>query len=371
MKPGNGKRITIFSAQQGHASISEAVLSHLKKAGYQATVHDVGDNALSLYKLFYLYFPGLFKVPFKLAELNRARGALDSFSASLYRAKVAQALKDDQPDLVISTWAFANSSIERALASSKIPFINVMTDPRTFHSIMPSQAAINLTFDQVASARTSSLGIPKDKIVESGWFVRNAYRPVRKDKVFLTSHDIAFDKPVLLLTSGSEGTNYILKLTPTLIQANLPVTIIVACGNNKRLFTLIEGMKKLNDLVHTPSKTTLIPIRFTKELHKYMQVADLVVGKAGPNVLFESVATHTPFFAITHISGQEDGNLDIIRDYQLGYVEENIMKAHKLITDLITHPEKLKQSNPRLKEMALHNKRSKQVLLDVISTVIR
>ena len=54
-----------------------------------------------------------------------------------------------------------------------------------------------------------------------------------------------------------------------------------------------------------------------------MRAADIVIGKAGPNTIFESVATRTPFFATSYLPGHETGNLEIITDYQIGLVAKN------------------------------------------------
>jgi UDP-N-acetylglucosamine:LPS N-acetylglucosamine transferase len=101
-----------------------------------------------------------------------------------------------------------------------------------------------------------------------------------------------------------------------------------------------------------------------------MQAADLVIGKAGPNMLFETVATETPFFAITHIAGQEDGNLDIIRDYNLGYVEENILKAQRILKQIINHPEQLDKFKTDILKLKKYNQQSKEKLLKIIANLI-
>jgi UDP-N-acetylglucosamine:LPS N-acetylglucosamine transferase len=98
-----------------------------------------------------------------------------------------------------------------------------------------------------------------------------------------------------------------------------------------------------------------------------MQAADIIVGKAGPNTLFESVATYKPFLAITHISGQEDGNLDIIREKKLGWVEENPLKASRKLHELINNLPLLTSLQPDILKMANHNLAAKKVLLKVLS----
>jgi UDP-N-acetylglucosamine:LPS N-acetylglucosamine transferase len=133
------------------------------------------------------------------------------------------------------------------------------------------------------------------------------------------------------------------------------------------MYRSVQALKKL--LAKTNDQQKLIALKFVTNGEEYMQAADLVIGKAGPNTIFESVATLTPFFAITHIAGQEDGNLDLIRDHQLGYVEENISKAQKLLSDIIENPQQLQDFQPHLKEIADFNRQSKQKLLNLIDSI--
>jgi UDP-N-acetylglucosamine:LPS N-acetylglucosamine transferase len=51
-----------------------------------------------------------------------------------------------------------------------------------------------------------------------------------------------------------------------------------------------------------------------------MASADVVMGKAGPNVLFEAVTLGKPFIATAYIPGQEEVNLDFIRRHKLGWI---------------------------------------------------
>jgi UDP-N-acetylglucosamine:LPS N-acetylglucosamine transferase len=99
-----------------------------------------------------------------------------------------------------------------------------------------------------------------------------------------------------------------------------------------------------------------------------MQAADLVLGKAGPNTLFESVATLTPFFAITYIA-QEEGNLEIVKEQQLGYVEDKARAANKKILDIIKHPEQLEKFQEHLLDLKKYNQQSIDVLIKEIDKI--
>ena len=173
------------------------------------------------------------------------------------------------------------------------------------------------------------------------------------------------------MVAGSEGTNGVLKNFPAFINSKKPIQVIFACGKNKTLYSTIKTLSKAVKIANPKNKAKIIPLAFTKDIHLYLQAADLIIGKAGPNLLFESVATHTPFLATTHVSGQEDGNLDIIKEYNLGYVEENMARSIKLIKNIIDQPKILKQFQPSLKKMATYNHNSKKILLQTIQTHLK
>jgi UDP-N-acetylglucosamine:LPS N-acetylglucosamine transferase len=245
-------------------------------------------------------------------------------------------------------------------------FINVTTDPWTIHPIVfAAKPTLNVTFDEASLAATDDCDFPV-KIQPWGWFVRQAYE-AEYDQI-KAKKLLGLDPQVLtfLLAGGSEGSQKISELLPHLLKSRQPLQIIVACGSNRLMLQQVKYVhgRKL------PAHITLIPLGFTHKLERYMRAADLVVGKAGPNMLFESVATKTPFFAITHISGQEDGNLDIIRKYQLGYVEERIPKAAQLLQDIIRHPEQLGAFRTQLEKLATYNQNSKKFLLEAVKSYL-
>jgi UDP-N-acetylglucosamine:LPS N-acetylglucosamine transferase len=147
------------------------------------------------------------------------------------------------------------------------------------------------------------------------------------------------------------------------VELNIQVEIVIVCGHNQLLYRRFEELAR-----HLPasSYTKLHVVGFVNMVEQYMQAADLIVGKAGPNTLFESVATRTPFLAVTHVHGQEDGNLDIIREYHLGYVQEDQHKALELIKDIIEHPEQLKQFEKPIQKLAEYNQQAGEKLKKVV-----
>ena len=75
----------------------------------------------------------------------------------------------------------------------------------------------------------------------------------------------------------------------------------------------------------------------TDNIAPLVHASDLVVGKAGPNIMFESFMAKKPFLATYHIKGQENGNIDYLKSAELGFVEENPPKTARLIELILSN----------------------------------
>ena len=105
--------------------------------------------------------------------------------------------------------------------------------------------------------------------------------------------------------------------------------VILATGSNRNLFNRYKSMPNFATLPHT------------KEIASYMAAADIIMGKAGPNILFESVMLGKPFIATTFIPGQEQDNLSFIERHGLGWVAVQREEQRSLLTSLIHNTDKL------------------------------
>ena len=361
------KKVAIFTAPEGHLSISEAISESLSKK-YKIDIFFQRDPAFSLYVPIYQLIPQAPRILFKISKNKPSVKIVNQIFEKNYYDLIKKFIENKSPDLCISTHWLYHPSLSTICSKKKIPYLNAISDPRSIHPFCTAKSpCTNLVFDQLAINHCKKNSPNKD-YQEIGWFVRNTYEKKYQIQEVRKKLNLDEQKFTVLVVSGSEGTSAILKILPALFAKSKPFNMIIACGNNtvlrKSISALIPIVKQQNPTLNLTS------LPFTKNLHKYMQAADLIVGKAGPNTLFESVATLTPFFAITHISGQENGNLDIIRDYNLGYVEENPFKAAKLLIEIINHPEQLMQFQKPLKKLADYNLQAKTKLLKLIAKLL-
>lgn len=365
------KTIGIFTSSYGHESIAQAIAEKIEqkergkyriKIFFRKLILDFAYS--SLYKI----SPSSLGYSYRIASdiINNDKNAkkiIDKWFLLNDEKEISNFIKKNKIDLCISTYFICNSTLEK-FQKKGIPLINVLTDPKTVHPIIFSEkAAVNLAFDGCVAKNYKNKNIKK-----SGWFVRSKFEEDYDKKVIRKKLKINNDL-TFLIVSGSEGANAILKILPSIINCDEKVNFIVACGNNKFLYSNILGIKQsLKSL--SSSKANISALGFTKNLHLYMQAADLVIGKAGPNTLFESVACETPFFAITHLHGQEDGNLDIIRDYKIGLVEEDNKKANQKLDKLIKNPKEIDAFTKHIKTLKKYNQGSIDILLEEINKLL-
>lgn len=356
------KHVLVLTGQQGHRSLALAALSAYKAEGWRSTFVRNNSSLMSpfweAYNLFYRYAPQLFGNIFTLGQQPLIMNSTKVFLTILNAHKVIAKVLSGNPSIIVSTHFAYNSFLAVLNKLTHLPVINIVSDPHSIHPvILMGSPAVNLVFDQTAVKEAKKLR-PDAIAVPSGWFVRPEFYDQKAQSTIRRSLSIKSHQFVITFVAGSTGITSIVPLLQDLVTKIENAYIIVICGENKRLETDLKKLKTL------PS-TKLVVIGFTSHVPKLMKAADLVVGKAGPNMLFETVAVGAPFLATTYISGQENGNIEIVKKYKLGFVETNPAKAVKMILNLQKNPQKLARLKPHIKKLADYNQQSSAVLMAV------
>lgn len=364
MKKLVGADVLIMSGSYGHKSLADSVSYWLAKDGISTQLLLPPESKGSFYYVFnkcyqmvYRLFARKYGFIFRLGETGVGHTIITSTFKQLTHTQLRVAIAKQKPKAMVSTFFYYNASLTEIARQMGVPVLNIISDPRSLHPVVAMNfPVVNLCFDKKNQAKLHRI-YPQARSVVSGWFVRPEYearysqQSIRK-KLGLVTSDF-----VVLITAGSEGTyQSIVTLMGFLVQYQVNCRAIVACGNNRPLYTFVSKLPSKN-------KPTVIALRFMPDLHLYMQAADVVVGKAGPNTIFEAVATLTPFLATTYIQGQESGNLDLIREYDIGEVELKSSKAVRLIEQWTNNPKLLKQYQPGLRKLRRHNQQAKKVLI--------
>jgi UDP-N-acetylglucosamine:LPS N-acetylglucosamine transferase len=346
-------KAVILTTGFGHWSLTLAMKEVLGKMGFE-TSHIKNESVINeLYKIVYRAAPKQNKQVYQLVANNKAARSWIMEGLTLKNKNLITQLDKIKPQVVISNYYEYTPVLGEIKKKCNCPVFNFMANPVTqVEELELSKHARNIVFDKqsVVPSKLSNYSI-----YPLGWIVQDKFEKEYHQEEIKSALGLS-NKATLMFVSGSLGSPADQKIFRSIVRQDMPIQILYACGSNKLLKNKIMIMLKNTKLNNCSIKL----LGFTQNIHRYLQAADLVVGKAGPNTIFETVATKTPFFASHHLPGQEDGNLDVITRYQLGWVEESSKKATQKILKLLSNPTQIKAFERSLDKMALHNQEAKQ-----------
>jgi 1,2-diacylglycerol 3-beta-galactosyltransferase len=138
--------------------------------------------------------------------------------------------------------------------------------------------------------------------------------------------DLGFDpaKPVGIVLFGGEGSAVMLEIAHRLDDRQL----LMICGRNEKLRGKLKAM---------PHRAPLFIEGFTKEIPRYMQLADYFIGKPGPGSISEAVAMKLPVIVEcnTWTLPQERYNAIWVREQDVGFVLPNFRGIARAVEDLL------------------------------------
>ena len=370
------KRILVLTDHMpwGHRSIAKAIFNYLKEQekdnDYEVFYAEVkaetgvGDD---LYTFAYRYIPISNRWASKVFDMKFARDLLRK-STIFNLPRLKKEVNRINPDLIISAYFIHSHSLAEWRKEEKKTFKlwTMVADPWTINPIsFVKDCDLNVVYDEIGEKLALKFDIKKNAILKTGWWVRpEMYRKTDKNEA-RKKLGIKNDRPVIFVGGGSLGTNALPKLLPTLIFLKSKVTFIINTGNDKFSYNLVGKYCKILAKLRKDDVVNIKNMGWIDDMAEVLGASDIVFGKAGPNFLFDSVACQKPFVSMTHIGGQEDGNVELIKKKKLGWVKE---KSGELVTFLYQYLDDPKHFENKFKETikkeALNNEKSLKIILE-------
>ncbi len=360
------KKALLFTTIQGHATLSSAFADLLKKNGWNVTEVKYHSNSKihSWLHRHSIWFMRLISKPL----LHPAMVPIEKKLLTLrYKKFIKWHLDKNKPNLVVSTFYLLNPSIEFWKEKNNFKFINVLTDPNTFLPLNPSVTAdTNFVFDKNQENKLQTL-YPNIKTTIIGWLTQNRFKKETNTEKIRKQLKITATLPTLLFSSGSLGNQFSSNLILFLLNQNLPCQILFVTGSNTKLKKKVESFGKW----FPNSKIKITTFEYVENMNELMAASDLVIGKAGPNTLFESVLSLKPFLATNYGGTQESGNIELIKKAQLGYTAKHIFDATKILDTILKNPRELDRFKKPLQEMKNYLLQSDTKVLKAIEKINR
>ncbi|OIP87521.1 hypothetical protein COU93_00230 [Candidatus Shapirobacteria bacterium CG10_big_fil_rev_8_21_14_0_10_36_6] len=363
------KRILVLTDDMpwGHRSIAKAIYGFLKtkekdnqiEVSY-AEVKAPIDILNDLYIFAYRFFSLSNRISLKLMENKRFKKTfLEMMENNLPELK--KIVNKIKPDLIISSYFFHSQSLAKWEEETRGQFKlwTIVADPWSNNSLSFMDGAdLHLVYDDVAYKQAINYGIPKENIIKTGWWTRQEMYNFQKTNLqFPIKQKMGIEEgeSVVFVGGGSLGTNAITKFLPVLLLIKQKCSIIFNTGTDKLAFKMVEQYKRIFEKININNKVRILNYGWIENMGEVLASCDIVFGKAGPNFLFDVVACQKPFVAITHIGGQEDGNIDLILKKKLGWVKEGLGEAEDFLIEYLKRPNKYKNKYAKTIEIEAKN----------------
>jgi UDP-N-acetylglucosamine:LPS N-acetylglucosamine transferase len=352
----------------GHRSIAKAIFGYLKTRGkennwqvdYAEVKAETGIGG-DLYRLAYRYLPASNRIAHKLFSIEALRNVTAQLS-EINLPNLKRTIGRYKPDLVICCYFYHSHSLAGwKKADNKVNFKlwTVVADPWTINLVSYVKGAdLHLVYDDYAIRQGVKIGIDKKKLFKTGWWVRPQMYEKHDRLAMRKKLGLIDDRPLIFVGGGSLGTSSLTRLLPVLMMVKKPVGVIFNTGTDKMVYSLVEEYNRLFKRLKRNDVVWIKNMGWIDNMAEVLSACDIVFGKAGPNFIFDVAAVGKPLVAITHIGGQEDGNIDLIKKKHLGWVREKGTEMTDMFLEFLDNPDMVKKLEKPIQEEAKSNQKT-------------
>lgn len=295
--------LTSIKTGSGHRASSNAIEKKLKDAGFETRQLDVFEHMGGLgrtmegsYMSLTTHYPWVYYICQRFSEYFP-----DIIHLSMYlkiRKNLLEQIKEYGPDLIISVHCMFTKAISKIIAryDLNIPFYVVVIDLVYPPSVWRDKRA-DIVFVPTEKIQEDYLarGFMKEKVLVSGF-------PVRDDIIVPTEPKKITDRINILMVNASTDLNKNIRFVQESARLdNVRITFI--CGLDERLYKTLVKMKENREI-----RDDIEIYGFVGNMNEFLSRSHIIMTKAGPNVIIESIRSGTAIVICGHIHGQEDDN---------------------------------------------------------------
>jgi len=349
----NGRRVLILSASAGtgHVRAAEALEKVFRQQPGVGEVRNVDALRFTnrLFRDFYskLYIQLVQRAPTILGivynstdepwKTDRMRLMLDRLNTGPLERFIARF----KPDITVCTHFLPSEIISYLISKGKLDArlsivvtdldVHAMWLCRTFHRyfVALEESKIHL----------QNLGLPGEHITVSGIPIDPAFGQRGNRDEMRRAAGFDTERPLFLISGGALGVSPAAGVLEGLSRLRHPAQAVVICGRNSEMK---EGMEhQARDIMAANPGLTIRTLGYTDEMHKWMQMSDLYIGKPGGLTTAEALATGLPMIIVAPIPGQEDRNSDHLLEKGIALKCNEFTTLAYKIDGLLDHPELL------------------------------
>ena len=324
VSPANptGRQVLILSASAGtgHVRAAEALEKVFRQQPGVGEVRNIDALRFTnrLFRDFYskLYIQLVQRAPTILGivynstdepwKTDRMRLMLDRLNTGPLERFIARF----KPDITVCTHFLPAEIISYLISKGKLNArlsivvtdldVHAMWLCRTFHRYFVAL--------EESKVHLEVLGLPGNHITVSGIPIDPAFAQVRDRDELRRNAGFDTARPLFLISGGALGVSPAVGVLDALARLRHPAQAVVICGKNAEMQAEME--KHASAVEAANRGLTIRVLGYTNEMHLWMQMSDLFIGKPGGLTTAEALACGLPMVIVAPIPGQEDRNSD-------------------------------------------------------------
>jgi|GEM_PF-3114768 len=311
----------------GFKSPSIAIANELKKFGVDAQIVDMFDaigatrfdRGIKNNWRWMLRHEWLFRLTYSIGE--HFFKPVFALMIPLFGPRILAYLDRERPDFVVITHFLPLFPIERLLKNGtamwhrtngvrvrvggrKIPVFGYNSEVIASHPVYGTKL-VEMFFVSTDAGKQAMIraGSPETRIAMTGFPIDQKYAVQFQSQARVRESLGLQDRFTIVLSFGGEGIGD-WSLIRALALRNLPVQVIAVCGKNEALRTEIEAWYAGWKAAAADSAFVLRVLGFTTDMQNWVYASDMSAGKAGLNVVFETIYLKRPFMVLKAMANE-------------------------------------------------------------------
>ena len=270
---------------------------------------------------------------------------ISSRSNKIMAIKLLKLLRENTPDLIISTHPFGSQMCSYLKRKGKITskIATIMTDFAPHDQWLVGSDYTDYFF--VAHYKMKqylmSKNIDEEKIFDTGIPISNRFLLNFNSEEILKDLNFEKDKKTILFFGGGEfglGKTKTVEIFECFVKLFPETQIIGVAGKNEKMKNAFTKIVEEN---HRENNIRIL--EFTNKVPEFMSISDLVVTKPGGLTTSESLASSLPMVIINPIPGQEEENAEFLEEKGIAIWIKKNSDVTQILTDLFFNSHKLEQ----------------------------
>ena len=256
------------------------------------------------------------------------------FATWFTKQQLARYFDKVQPDLIVSVHPFLNHIGIAGVRHAGItcPVVTIVTDMIDVHPlwICGKMQRYYVSTEQ-AYAQAVTLGADPQRVEVHGQPIGLQFEPELRPsrQALLAQLDFVQNKPIILLIGGGDGLGRLYPIAREIATSLSMVQLIVIAGRNQTLYDRLTDSEW-----EVPTRV----FGFVENVAPLMQVADILITKAGPGSLNEAFSVGLPILMFSHVPGQEIANVKFVEARRAGTYQSDLRQIVSTLCQWIATP---------------------------------